>query len=406
VTVYTYRVKDKEGALVTGQMEADNENDVLNELLRLKYNILEIKNKEKEGSSLSFLLEKFKGFKKKDIILFTRQISILLHSGTSLSEALATVSEQTENKKLKVIIEDVRQNVQKGENFSSALTKHPEAFSELFISMVQVGEAGGMIDKVLERLALLGTQEMETQSRITSALIYPVVLVIVAFVVINFLIIGVLPKFIMVFSASGAKLPIPTRIVMTMSWVIRKLWLPILGCLLIAGFWIKKRLGADEKFKIKFHAWLLKLPIFGPLYSKIQIARFARVSSALISSGIPILQALDVVEKTITNFAIRKALSDIKTAIAEGHSLVEPFKQSGLFSPMVIQMISTGEKSGNLDQMLEQIADFYEPEVEYTIKNLTSLLEPFMLLGMGLMVGFIALSVLLPIFNLIKVFRG
>lgn len=406
VTLYAYRARDDRAELVTGAMEAENENELLTRLNAMGYNVINVSHKEAGIFSIDGLLDKFKAFKKKDVILFTRQLSILLHSGTPLSEALTTICEQTKNEKLRFIVENVRQNVQKGENFSTALSKHPDAFSALFISMVQVGEAGGLLDTVLERVALLGTQEMETQSRITSALIYPLVLVVIAFVVINFLVIGVLPKFVMVFSASGAKLPLPTKIVMGLSWIVRKLWLPIAGFTGLFFFWFKNRLSANEAFKMKIHAKLLKVPIFGPLYAKIQIARFARISSSLIASGIPILATLEVVEKTITNFAIRKAVGDIKSSISQGHSLVEPFKSSGLFSPMVVQMISTGEKSGNLDQMLKEIAGFYEPEVEYTIKNLTSLLEPFMLLIMGLMVGFIALSVLLPIFNLIKVFRG
>lgn len=406
MTIYAYRARDDRGELITGTMEAESENELLTRLSNMGYNVVEVHNKDTGVFSVDAIMGKFKAFKKRDIILFTRQLSIMLHSGTTLSEALTTVCEQTKNEKLRFIIEDVRQNVQKGENFSTALSKHPEAFSDLFISMVQIGETGGLLDTVLERVALLGTQEMETQSRIISALIYPLVLVIVAFVVINFLIIGVLPKFVMVFNASGAKLPIPTRIVMGLSWIARKLWLPIAGFAVLFLFWFRSRLNTDKAFKMKFHSSLLKVPIFGPLYSKIQIARFARVSSALIASGIPILETLRVVEKIMTNYAIQKAVGDIKAAISQGHSLVEPFKASGLFSPMVIQMISTGEKSGNLDQMLKEIANFYEPEVEYTIKNLTSLLEPFMLLTMGLMVGFIALSVLLPIFNLIKVFRG
>ncbi|MFH1797725.1 MAG: type II secretion system F family protein [Candidatus Omnitrophota bacterium] len=403
---YSYRARDDRGELITGTMESESESALTVRLGEMGYSVIDIRSKENGNFSITAVLDRFQNFRKRDIILFTRQIAILLHSGTPLSEALSAVSEQTTNKKLKLIIEGVRQDVQKGENFSSALSKHPEAFSELFVCMVQVGEAGGLLDTILDRVALLGTQEMETQSRIASALVYPVVLVVVAFVVINFLVIGVLPKFVMVFSASGAQLPIPTKIVLGLGWTVRKLWIPIACAGTFISILFKKRLSSDKQFRIKFHAKLLKVPVFGPLYAKIQIARFARVSSALISSGIPILQTLEVVEKIITNFAIRRAIGDIKSAIAQGHSLVAPFKSSGLFSPMVIQMISTGEKSGNIDRMLGEIAGFYEPEVEYTIKNLTSLLEPFMLLTMGLMVGFIALSVLLPIFNLIKVFRG
>ena len=395
---------DKDGALSTGTMEAESERNVIESFDKLGYSVISVDSGEKNIFSVSSFMRDIKPISKKDIILFTRQLAILLRSGTPLSPSLIAVHEQTENKKLKNIIESICKSLEKGETFSGAFAKHKDVFPELFVSMAAVGEAGGILDKVLDRLASLGTQEMETQSRITSALIYPLVLVAVAFAVISFLIMVVLPKFVVVFSASGAKLPIPTRIILNISWILRTLWLPIV---VVGGFiflWFKNSLK-NEEAKARFHSYLLKLPIFGPLYAKIQISRFARITSALISSGIPILDALDVVEKTITNLAIRRALKDIRRAISEGHSLVEPFKASGLFNPMVIQMISTGEKSGNLGHMLDEVASFYDPEIEYTIKNLTSLLEPIMLLVMGAMVAFIALSVLLPIFNLIKVFR-
>lgn len=403
--LYTYKARDRQGGLITGTMEAAAEKNVTDNLDSLGYSVIQIESGEKQALSIDTLLESFKGIKKRDIIVFTRQLATLLRAGTALAPSLATISEQTTNKKFKAVLENVYQSVQGGESFSEALSRHARVFSELFISMVKVGEAGGLLDKVLDRLATLGTQEMEMQSRITSAIIYPVVLVVVAFAVINFLMIGVLPKFVVVFSASGAELPIPTKVILGLSWTMRKLWLPIIACIILVIAWFRGWLKNEER-KEKFHRWLLRIPIFGSLYAKIQISRFTRITSALIASGIPILHALDVVEKTITNLAIRKAIKDIRFAITKGHSLVEPFKVSGLFNPMVVQMISTGEKSGNLDAMLQEITAFYDPEIEYTIKNLTALLEPFMLLVMGAMVAFIALSVLLPIFNLIKVFRG
>ncbi|MFH1846798.1 MAG: type II secretion system F family protein [Candidatus Omnitrophota bacterium] len=406
MTLYSYKARDEQGTLISDVMEADNEDALISQLSSSGYSVIEIRNKETEGFSFEAFMNKFKHLKKKEVILFTRQLATLLRGGTALAPSLTAVMEQTTDKRFKVVLEEVSQSVQKGESFSEALDKHPEAFPELFVSMVEVGEAGGLLDKVLDRLSILGSQEMEMQARVIGALVYPMVLVSVAFIVINFLVIGVLPKFIVVFSASGAKLPLPTQIVMGVSWTLRRMWVPLFGGSIVFFVWLKNFITKNEKRKEAFHRKLLKVPVMGELYAKIQISRFTRVTSALISSGVPILQALDVVEKTVSNFAIRKAIRDIKAAISQGHSLVEPFKESGLFNPMVIQMISTGEKSGNLDEMLDEVANFYEPEIEYTIKNLTSLLEPFMLLAMGGVVAFIALSVLLPIFNLIKVFRG
>jgi type IV pilus assembly protein PilC len=403
--VYAYKVRDREGELVTGTLEAVDEKNLVAKLDRLGYSIIEVNVREGPGVSKVGIFERLKRLERREVIIFTRQLATLLRTGTSISTSLTTICVQTTNRRFRTILEDVTQSVHSGTSFSEALSKHPKIFSELFVSMVRVGEAGGMLDAVLDRLATLGTQELEMQSRISSALIYPIVLVIVAFIVVSFLVIGVLPKFAMVFRTSGAELPLPTHIILGLSSTLRRFWLLILILVGLALVWFRGYISREEG-RFKFHSWLLRVPIFGELYNKIQVSRFTRILSALISSGIPLLQALTVVEKTVTNVVIRRSIQNIGSAITEGQPLVNQFKVSGMFSPMVVQMISTGEKSGKLDQMLEEIASFYDPEIEYTIKNLTALLEPFMLLTMGIIVAFIALSVLLPIFNLIKVFRG
>lgn len=400
---YNYKVRTRQGELISGAMEAENEQQVVSDLDRLGYSVVELKT-SKIGFSLSKIFTRFKRIERQDVIIFTRQLATLLHSGTALLPSLDAICEQTTNEKFRSILENIRGSVQGGVSFSESLACHPKVFSELFISMVNVGETGGILDKVLDRLAKLGTQEMELQSRIKSALVYPVVLVIVAFAVVNLLIVAVLPKFVVVFRASDMALPLITQIVLSISWIVRKLWLYIFVAAILIGWWLKKYTDTPDG-KYHFHRRLLGLPIFGNIYTKIQVSRFARILSVLTGVGIPLMQALVVVEKTVTNVVIRRSIQNIRMNLAEGHPLTEPFKTSAYFSPMVIQMISTGEKSGNLDQMLEEIAAFYEPEIEYSVKNLTSLLEPLMLLGMGIMVAFIALSVLLPIFNLMRAFR-
>lgn len=402
--VYRYKARDKAGELVIGKLEGDDEANIISSLDRLGYTVVEVTLQGKVPFSLKELTERFKGISRQEVNIFTRQLATLIRAGLALAPSLNTICEQTENKKFKILLEDIQQAVQAGTSFSEALAKHPKIFSELFVSMIEVGETGGLLDVVLDRLAALGVQEQETNSRIKSAMVYPIALVVIAFVVVNFMIVGVLPKFVMVFTASQATLPLPTRIVLGLSWVIRKFWFVIIIVIGLISMAFKKYISKPEG-KFKFHSWLLKLPIFGKLYIKIQISRFARTLSALTSSGITLLQGLVVVEKTISNLVMRRAIQNIRLSITEGHSLVEQFKASGFFTPMVVQMIATGEKTGKLDQMLEEIAAFYEPEIEYTIKNLTTLLEPAMLLFMGAMVGFIALSVLLPIFKLMKVFR-
>ncbi len=402
---FNYKARNQQGELVTGTLEMESETGVASNLDKLGYTILEIGQPSSVVPSFTRMADRFQGLSKQEVTLFCRQLSTLVRSGMPLLPALTTICEQTVNKKFKLILEDVRRSVQSGSSLSDALSKYPAVFSELFVSMVRVGETGGIMDQVLERLASLGTQEMEIQSRIMSAMTYPIVLVGISFLIVNFILVGVLPKFVMVFKASEAALPLPTQIVLGASFVLRKFWLLILA-LLAAGFYFFRRYTMSPAGKMRFHRALLKVPIFGALYSKIQVSRFTRTLSTLTGSGVPILQALSVVEKTITNVVIQKAVKDIRVAIASGSTLVEPFRASGLFSPMVVQMVAIGEKSGSIDRMLEEVSKFYDPEIEYTIKNLTALLEPFMLLAMGLMVAFIALSVLLPIFNLMKVFKG
>lgn len=402
---FSYRARNQQGQIVTGTLEMESETGVASNLDKLGYTILEIQRPSAVVPSFARLADRFQGLNKQEVTLFSRQLSTLIRSGMPLLPALSTICEQTVNKKFKLILEDIRNSVQAGSSLSEALAKYPAVFSELFVSMVRVGETGGIMDQVLERLAVLGTQEMEIQSRVTSAMTYPVVLVIISFLIVNFILVGVLPKFVMVFKASESALPLPTLIVLGTSYVLRKFWFLIVA-LLAAAFFFFRRYTSRPEGKLRFHRALLKVPVFGELYAKIQVSRFTRTLSTLTASGVPILQALSVVEKTITNVVIQKAVSDIRVAIASGSTLVEPFRASGLFSPMVVQMVAIGEKSGTIDRMLEEVSKFYDPEIEYTIKNLTSLLEPFMLLAMGLMVAFIALSVLLPIFNLMKVFKG
>ena len=402
---YNYKARNQQGEFVVGTLDMESESSVAANLDKLGYTILEIRTPSKVMPSFADFTDRFQGLNKQEVALFSRQLSTLIRSGMPLLPALTTICEQTVNKKFKIILEEIRQSVQAGSSFSEALSKYPTVFSELFVSMVRVGETGGIMDQVLDRLSTLGTQEMEIHSRVMSAMTYPIVLVVISFLIVNFILVGVLPKFVMVFKASDAALPIPTLIVLGASWVLRKFWILLLA-IAVVGFTLFRRYTSKGPGKLRFHRWLLKVPVFGELYAKIQVSRFTRTLSTLTASGVPILQALSVVEKTITNVIIQKAVQDIRIAIASGSTLVEPFRATGLFSPMVVQMVAIGEKSGSIDRMLEEVSKFYDPEIEYTIKNLTSLLEPFMLLAMGMMVAFIALSVLLPIFNLMKVFKG
>ncbi len=402
---FEYRALSKQGESMTGVLDLESEASVMEHLDRMGYSVLEVKSQNSFLAGLGELFERFQKLDKQEIILFTRQLATLTRSGMPLLPSLTTITDQCTNKKFKVVLESVRNSVQNGESLSASLARYPNIFSELFVCMVQVGETGGVLDRILDRLSTLSTQEMEIHSRIRAALTYPIVLLVLALLMVNFIMVSVIPKFAMVFKSSGAALPIPTQIVLGISWFVKKFWILVLaGSAGIA--WLFQRYVSSENGRYRYHLALMKFPVLGALYTKIQISRLARSLSTLTSVGVPILQGFVVVERVVSNEVIRRTIRNIRDAITAGSSLVDPFRSSGVFSPMVVQMIAIGEKTGKLDEMLGEISNFYDPEIEHAIKNMTSLLEPFMLLGMGLMVAFIALSVLLPIFNLIKVFRG
>lgn len=355
--------------------------------------------------SLNNLFNKqFRKISHQELLVFTRQLSTLIATGTPLTQSLQNVYEQTQNIRFKQVIDNIIDSLKAGTSFSDSLSQYPQIFTNLYISLVRVGETGGILDKVLSRLADLSTEELNLRSRLRSALVYPVVLAIVAFLIVNFVLVGVLPKFVAIFEASSARLPLPTKILLTMSYLLRNFWwLFALGAIFGLG-WFRRyyRLSAG---RLRVDSLILRLPLFGPLILKVLVCRFSRSVAALTKSGIPVLEALSVVEDTISNVVLRGIIQNIRSSISSGQSLTEPFKASGLFPPMVIQLINTGERTGRIDEMFDQIASFYEPEIESTMRNLTSLLEPAMLLLMGGVVAFIALSVLLPIFNLISIIR-
>jgi type IV pilus assembly protein PilC len=401
---YIYKARDQQGEPLTAAIEAEDELSAAMSLRALGYSVISIEKEAQLKVNLADFWQKIRKTHKSELIFFSRQLSSLLKSGIAITTALSSIAEQTKNKLLKETINAVLKDIQAGISFSEALAKHPDMFSELFVSMVKVGETAGILDEVLDRLAQLNMQELEVKTRIKSAMTYPLILVTVAVIIVSFLLINIIPKFVVVFEAYEARLPLATQILLGVSFLVRRLWFLVIVAAGIFIFWFRRYLKTD-KGRYAFDFYLLRLPLFGQLYLKLIVARFSRTLGALVKSGVSILEALSVTEKTVGNAVISRVIDNIRSAITEGQSLAEPFKASGVFPATVIQMVSLGEKSGKLDQMLIEVADFYDQEVDYTIKNITTALEPLLLLGMGLMVAFIALSVLLPIFNLIKVFR-
>lgn len=385
--------------------DGGNEYEVAAGLRDLGYSIIEVTEQAGVGGFSGSFSRAISRISRQETIVFTRQLATLLRTGNTLTSSLDNVAEQIRNPKFKEIIRQITHDVQGGMSLSKAVAKHPRVFDNFFVSMVKIGEAGGLLDDVLERLAFLGAQELEIRSRIQASLVYPVMLLILSLAVVTFVLVAVLPNFVAIFEASQAKLPVPTRIILSLSWALRNFWHLALGAAALLTFWLRWYISTPEG-KFRVDGYVLGSPLFGELYLKVMISRFSRAMAALTKTGVPFHEGLAVVENTITNAVLRRTFEDIRERINVGQSITEAFRSSGIFPSMVIQLISSGERSGHLDEMFSEVASFYEPEVEYTLRNFTSLLEPFMLLVMGAIVGFIALSVLLPIFNLIKVIKS
>lgn len=400
---FIYKARNVQGESIHGIIDAADENKAASAIEHL--GLIPIQISHNTGSySGSFMQFRIKRISRQELLIFTRQLSTLIATGAPLITSIQNVADQAQNPRFKQILGSIVSSLESGVSFSESLAQYPDIFGDLYVSLIKVGEAGGLLDKVLARLAELSVQEIDLRSRITSALVYPAVLASVAFIIVNFVLVAVLPKFTAIFEASSAKLPLPTRALLGLSYLARNYWwlMALAAVFILNALRNYYRTPDGRRY---FDSLFLRLPLFGPLTLKVMVSRLARSIAALTKSGVPVLEVLTVVETTVSNVVLQNMIKDTRAAISSGQSLTEPFKASGLFPPMVIQLINTGERTGRLDKMFDQIADFYEPEIEFTIRNLTSLLEPIMLLVMGTVVVFIALSVLLPIFNLISVIK-
>ena len=397
---YTYKARDKSGLVVSGTREAPNERVVADRLSDLGYYVISV-SLEKEAPEAR-LFTRRKKVTTQNIVTFTRQLATMIRAGMTFTVSLDTLSQQTENPTLKEIVGKLKKDVEGGLAFSDALVKHPKVFSELYVNMIRAGEAGGVLEEILERLIFIAEREGETKSRLQAALTYPAVVVSVAILVVGFLAVAVFPRFMNIFATAGVTLPLPTSILLAVSSFVQSYWWLILGGILIIIFsyrgYSRTEGGGFIIDRIK-----LKIPIFGLLIKKIVVARFARILSTLHSSGVPILNALEIVERTIGNVVISRVVENVRVSVREGESIAEPLRISKVFPPMVVHMITIGEESGALDKMLTEVADTYDREVDYALGNVTAALEPILITVMGAVVAFIALSLFLPYFDMIRV---
>jgi len=402
MSTFEYKAMDKAGTEVAGTLDADNERLALGRLKDMGYLPLEVKEaKAAKGGVLDTFLGIFmrKRVKGKDIVTFTRQLSTLIDSGLPLLRSLNVLGEQTESPNLKAQIKDAAASVQGGSTFSDALVKHPRTFNKLYVNMIKAGEAGGVLEVVLARLAEFSEKEAAVRAKVKGAMVYPALVILVGVGVVLFLTIAIIPTFVTMFVEVGVTLPLPTRIMVGVSAFLKGFWwvnlAAILALVTIYKMWVRKEKGRYQSDKIK-----LKIPILGELVKKSSISRFARTLGTLITSGVPILQALLIVKDTAGNEVIARAMVAVHNSIREGESIAGPLGKSPVFPPMVVHMVAVGEETGALDNMLIKVSDAYDREVDITVNALTSVLEPILILGMGLVVGFIVISMYLPIFQM------
>jgi type IV pilus assembly protein PilC len=391
---FTYTARTAQGELKTSVMEAQSRDDVVAQLRRQRMNVVKVDEQK--------AVKKAKGgIKMRDIVIFTRQFSTMINSGLPLVQALDILAKQTENKVLAEVTRAVVFDVESGNTVADALGKHPKAFSELYVNMVAAGEAGGILDTILMRLATFMEKNDALVRKVKGAMIYPGVIMGVAGIAIAVLLIFVIPVFENMFASVGLALPLPTRVVIGMSKFLNSYWWAVIAAG-VAGSYAFKGYYASPNGKLAIDKAMLKFPVLGDVLRKSAVSRFTRTLGTLISSGVSILDGLEITAKTAGNRVISDAIMASRASIAGGDTIAAPLQKSQVFPPMVISMIAVGEQTGGLDEMLSKIADFYDEEVDAAVSGLLSLLEPVMIVFLGVVVGGMVVAMYLPIFDMIN----
>jgi type IV pilus assembly protein PilC len=399
---FVYEGKAKGGKVVKGEYSAQSRDDVF-KFMRSRGIIVTKVKKKSSGFSISFGT----GVQAADITNFARQFSAMIGAGLPLIQCLTILSEQTENKNFKKVLVAVTAGVESGNSLADSMAKHPKIFPELFINMISAGEIGGILDTILLRLATFLEKAAGLKRKIKRAMMYPIIITVVALGAVAGLLGFVIPVFAKIFKDSGAKLPGLTQAMVDMSDYIKSPLkiLPVIAVIvLIAVAFVKYRSTPEGRYKID--KLILRIPILGDLVKKSSVAQFSRTLGTLLSSGVSILEALDITAKTASNMVVRRALQSMIGAISEGRTITEPMKATGVFPPMVIQMVAVGEESGGLDQMLTKIADFYDEEVNAAVETLTSAMEPLIIVVLAGIVGTMLIAMYLPMFDMINTVGG
>ncbi len=395
---FKWKGKDANGNETSGIITANSVEDATLILRRQKITPISIRKRMKDIQiTIPGITNRIK---ERDIVVFTRTFSTMVDAGLPLVQCLEILAQQTENPVFSKAISDISQSVESGSTYADALRKHPKIFDDLYCNMVEAGETGGILDTILNRLASYMEKSISLKRQVKSAMVYPTVVISVALSVVVFLMYAVIPTFANIFSSLGAGLPLPTRVVINISNFVRD-YIVVLIVGALALFFFLKYIRKTEKGAKFFDALTLKLPIFGLLLRKVAVAKFTRTLGTLISSGVPILEGLEITAKTAGNKIIEEAVMKTRVSISEGKTISEPLSATEVFPAMVTQMIAVGEATGALDAMLEKIADFYDEEVDIAVQNLTQMLEPLLMVFLGVSVGFIVIAMYLPMFALI-----
>ncbi len=400
---FAYQARDADGKIINGVAEAVNEENAINTLMARGLMVLSIQQRAVRSAA-----SRTKSISETDLVLFTRQLATMVDAGLPLISALTALYEQADPRRqagLRAVIGEVVSRVQQGDTFNEAISKHPHVFSRLYISMARAGETGGMLADILDRLAGFLEASARLRKKIKSAMTYPAVVICIAIAVTTFLIVKVVPVFGEIFADFGESLPAPTQFLLNISEFIRNSWYWLLLIIAVVFFGVRYFVRTPQGREL-WERSVMKLPVFGPLVHKICMSRFARTFAQLIRSGVPILEVMSIVSETSGNIMVERAIKSVSTDVEKGDSLASALTRQPIFPPMMLRMVSAGEATGKIDAMLEKMADFWDEEIEATLNALTSLIEPFLIVFLGLIVGGIVIAMFLPIFKLNDVVSG
>ena len=401
--VFLWEGQTRKGEKKKGEIEAANEAALRGILRRQGLTSITVKQKPKNLSEyLPFLKQKVK---EKEVVIFARIFATMINAGLPLIQCLDLLAQQEQNKTFAQIITAIKEDIEGGSTLSDALRKYPKVFDDLFVNLVAAGESGGILDVVLQRLSSYMEKAMKLKSKVKGAMTYPASVLVISIAVVALLLVKVIPVFQKMFEGFGGELPAPTQFLITLSTYAQKYFLVAIIALAVAVYAFR-RYYKTEKGTLLIDDLILKSPVFGPLLKKVAVARFTRTMSTMMTSGVPILEGLAIVSKTAGNKVVENALIRVRKSISEGKTIAEPLLETGIFPPMVVQMIAVGEATGALDAMLSKIADFYDDEVDTAVDAMTALLEPFMMVFLGGVVGGMIIAMYLPIFKMASVVGG